>query len=63
MNQKTSVIIVHDNNIHDKSFVELVQRCHDIKLVSVAALSMEDFSQSLLIIVQINLADPKSLKP
>lgn len=62
MNKNTTVTIIHDNHIHDKSFVELVQRYHDIELVNVTSLSAEAFSQSLLIIVQINLADPVSLR-
>jgi len=56
------VTIVHDNNIHDKSFIELVKRYHDIKLVDINSISAQDFQQSLLIIVQVNLIDPESLR-
>ncbi len=63
MGKKQHVTIVHDNNMHDKSFIELVKRYHDIKMVDIESLCAEDFIQSLLIIVQVNLTDPKILRP
>ena len=63
MNNNTIVTIIHDNNNYDKSFIELIKRYHDIKLISVNSLTAEDFRQSLLIIIQVNLTDPKTLRP
>ncbi len=63
MSNNIIVTIVHDNSEYDKSFVKLVKRYHDINLVSVESLSAEDFRRSLLIILQVNLTDPKTLRP
>ena len=57
------VTIVHDNNKHDKSFIELVKRYHDIKLVDIKSLCPEDFKRSLLIIIQVDLTDLNILRP
>lgn len=63
MSKKAIVTIIHDDNGYDKSFIELVKRYHDIKLVSVHSLTAEDFKLSLLIIIQVNLAEPTTLRP
>ncbi len=63
MFRKQHVTIIHDNNIHNKSYIDLVKRYHDIKLVDINSLCAEDFIRSLLIIVQVNLTDPKILTP
>ena len=63
MRGSRQVTIVHDNRTHDTSFVELVQRYHDISLVDVASLNEEDFKRSLLVIIQVNLTDPEILRP
>lgn len=63
MNKNEVVTIIYDNNGYDKSFVDLVKRYHDINLVSINSLSATDFKRSLLLIIQVNLADPNSLRP
>lgn len=60
---KQHVTIVLDNNRHDKSFIDLVKRYHHINLVDINSLCAEDFKRSLLIIIQVNLTDPKILHP
>ncbi|PCI48270.1 MAG: hypothetical protein COB49_06200 [Alphaproteobacteria bacterium] len=60
---KQQVTIVRDNNIHDTSFVKLVKRFHDVKMVTVKSFCAEDFRRSLLIIIQVNLTDPEVLHP
>ncbi|MBL4801639.1 MAG: HD domain-containing protein [Emcibacter sp.] len=63
MHSNQHVTIVHDGNKHNKSFIELVKRYHDIKLVEIKSLSAEDIKRSLLIIVQVDLKDPENLRP
>jgi len=57
------VTIVQDNNIHDRSFIDLVKRDHTIKLVDTNSLSMDDFKNSLLVIAQVKLTDPEAIRP
>ncbi len=63
MRTQNTVTIVHDNNKDNKSFIKLVERYHDVRLVDVKSLCPNDFKISLLVIVQINLADPEILRP
>lgn len=56
------VTIVHDNNIYDRSYIELVKRYHDFRQVTVTSLNGENIKNSLLIIIQINLQDPAVLR-
>ena len=60
---KQYVTIVLDNGRHDKSFIDVVKRYHDVNLVDVKSLKAEDFKRSLLIIIQVNLEDPEVLRP
>ncbi len=63
MRTKNTVTIVHDNNKGNKSFIKLVKHYHDVRLVDVASLCPNDFKDSLLVIVQVNLGDPEILRP
>lgn len=63
MNKNKLVTIVHDTKKHDKSFIDLVRRYHAISLVDIESLSVADFRQSLLVIIQITLTNPQSLWP
>jgi len=61
MNKKQTVTIVHDNNIYDRSYIEITKRYHDINVVDVKSLSAKDFKQSLLFILQVDLTNPKTI--
>lgn len=63
MTKNIIVTIVNDNNNQDKSFIELVKRYHSVRLVNIKSLSADDFNQSLLVIIQVNLKDPNNLFP
>jgi len=62
MLKSNHVTIVLDGDNHDTSFIELVQRYHSVKLVDINSLCMTAFQESLLVIVQVNLNDPKTIR-
>ncbi|VAW01510.1 hypothetical protein MNBD_ALPHA01-1574 [hydrothermal vent metagenome] len=63
MQIKKTVTIIHDNNKYDRSFIKLVKRYHTIKMVDIKSMHPNDFKDSLLVIIQINLGDPEVLRP
>ena len=63
MKKNQYVTIVYDDTEHDRSFIPLVKRYHEVIMVSVKALSAEDFKRSLLVIIQVDLTDPEILRP
>ncbi len=63
MQIKKTVTIVYDNNKYNRSFIKLVERYHTVKMVDIKSICPNDFIDSLLVIIQVNLGDPEVLRP
>ncbi len=63
MSNKIHVTIVQDNTIINKAYINLVKHYYDVRLHDVNSLTREDINKSALIIVQVNLNDPNSIRP
>lgn len=63
MSEKSHITIIQDNNIKNKAYIDLVKNYKDIILVDVNSVSPEDLVKSAVIIVQVDLNDPNSIKP
>lgn len=63
MSNKSHVLVVQDNNIKNKAYINLVKRDHDVKQVDISDVPYHDITEAVLIIVQVNLNDPNSISP
>ncbi|MCF8474956.1 MAG: HD domain-containing protein [Emcibacter sp.] len=57
------IIIVQDNNIRNKSYINLIKHYHNVKMVDLYSVSYDDIINSVLIIVQVDLNDPNIISP
>ncbi|MCK5424852.1 MAG: HD domain-containing protein [Emcibacter sp.] len=63
MSEKSHITIIQDNNIKNKSYIDLVKHYKDIILVDVNSVKPEDLIKSTVIIVQVDLNDQNSITP
>jgi len=63
MDDTRLVTIIHDSYNYDTSFVDLVKRYHSVRFVDVNSIAIDDINHSLLVIIQVNLSAPESLRP
>jgi len=62
MHRNRIVTIVHDNNKHNRSYIDLIKCHHDVELIDVKSLCAEKFKKSLLLIIQVDLTNPVILR-
>lgn len=63
MPDKPHIIIVQDNNIKNKAYIDLAKQTYDIRQIDITAVSRNDIAPAALIIVQLDLNDPRSIQP
>jgi len=63
MSENSHIIVVQDNKIKNKAYIDLVRLHHTLKQIDINTACREDITGAALIIIQVNLNDPNSIEP
>jgi len=63
MSENLHIIVVQDNKIKNKAYIDLVRLNHTLKQIDINNACREDITGAALIIIQVNLNDPNSIEP
>lgn len=63
MSDNSHIVIVQDNEIKNKAYIDLVRLNHTVRQIDINMAARDDICGAALIIIQVNLNDPASIVP